>query len=380
MTPRGSAAFVLVLVSALLTGGSSVTAPVARGAAIAVGASGCGRPPDLLPAGRMVFNVSDTTDHDVASVYVIDAGGGEVFGEIRSLPPRVTVPLTATLRAGRYGFRCVFSNGAVETSRTFLVTGATTGAAPGFRPMPDLDLERPVTAYRAWVLAALPGLLAACRTLDADIARGDGVRARADWLTAHLDYERLGAAYNAFGDFDGEIDAMTPAGSAGAGWTGFFAIEQGLWHGAPVAGVRPLSRKLVADVRGLIRDFPSEDIDPGDLPLRAHEILENAQRFQLTGEADHGSGSTLATVYANTQGTGEVLAVLGPLVGAREPGLAASIGTWMGRVRSDLLAARSGGSAGGLSTARRERLDGDLGELLEQLSRVPTLLAPRPSA
>jgi iron uptake system EfeUOB component EfeO/EfeM len=367
-------ALLLVPALALLAGGSAV--PVAPFGSIAVDESVCGRPPHSLAAGRMVLNVSDTTRQDFTAVYVVDPDRGEVFGELRSVPPRMTVPLTATLGAGRYAFRCVFSNGVVRTSRTFLVTGGTAGAAPGIKPMPDLELEGPVDAYRGWVGAALPGLLRACRALDADVGRGDLVRGRADWLAAHLDYERLGAAYNAFGDFDDDINGMASS-------TGFFAIEEGLWHGRTAVELRPLTRGLVANVAGLIRDFPSEDIDPADLPLRAHEILENTLQFQLTGEADHGSGSTLATAYANTQGTRELLAILAPLIRPRASGLVPSIGSELDQVQSDLLAARSGRSwtpVEGLTTAQRERLDGDVGEVLEQLSDIPTLLAPRPSA
>ena len=106
--------------------------------------------------------------------------------------------------------------------------------------MPDLALAGAVRAYTTYVAGNLPGLLAASRRLDSDVARGDLAAARSDWLTAHLDYERLGAAYNAFGDFDAEINGMAgglPEGTATPGWTGFFAIEHALWSGQPaVAG------------------------------------------------------------------------------------------------------------------------------------------------
>lgn len=48
--------------------------------------------------------------------------------------------------------------------------------------------------------------------------------------------------------------------------------------------------------------FPTQDFDPGDLPLRAHEILENALQFELTGDTDEGSGTNLATVDSNLAG------------------------------------------------------------------------------
>jgi iron uptake system EfeUOB component EfeO/EfeM len=379
---------VAALAAALLVGGAApaTAGPATPGGPVTADLSRCGSPPGELPAGPVAFQVGNAT-RDFAAVYLIDPGGS-VYAEIRSLPPGLTGPLAATLAPGRYALRCVFSNGAVLTSSSYTVTGqAPADATAGVRPLPDLEMEGPVHAYRAYVGAALPGLLAASRSLDADVARGDLAAARGDWLTAHLDYERLGAAYNAFGDFDGELDGTAqgqPQGPRTPGWTGFFAVEYGLWHGDAAAQLRPLTTGLASDVQGLIEDFPSEDIDPGDLPLRAHEILENALQFQLTGGADYGSGTGLATIYANTQGTAAVLGTLRPLIQAREPALLAAIDLWLGRVQTQLTALRSPDgtwtSPGALGTAQRQRLDGYLGELLEQLSAVPDLLAPRTSA
>ena len=164
---------------------------------------------------------------------------------------------------------------------------------------------------------------------------------------------------------DGRADGL-PLGTADPGWTGFHALEYALWHGSGAAA--SLANGLVDSVNGLIADFPSEEVDPGDLPLRAHEILENAMQFQLTGDADYGSGSTLDTLYANTQGTAAVLRALTPLITPRDPGLLRTIDTDLAAVQRALLTRES-----------RQRLDGRLGGLLEELAKVPDLLAPRTS-
>jgi iron uptake system EfeUOB component EfeO/EfeM len=367
------------------TAGTALAGSAPSGGPLTVDESSCGAPSSRLSAGPISFDITDDA-RVFAAVYLINPAG-DVYAEIPWISPGRTLALATTLGAGRYAVRCVFSDGAVLTSPQVTVAGSTTGAVAGYRPLPDLAMTQPVTAYRDWIRAALPKLLAACRALDADIARGDLPAAKADWLTAHLDYERLGAAYNSFGDFDGEIDGMAnglPQGVATPGWTGFFSIEYGLWHGRSAARLRPLTRNLVSDVNGLIQDFPSEEVDPGDLPLRAHEILENALQFQLTGIADYGSGTALATVYANTQGTEEVLSVLAPLIRPRDASLLTSVDQDMALVQADLLASRApDGTWTALSridTARRQRLDGDLGQLLEQLAVVPNLLAPRTDA
>ncbi|SEL85920.1 EfeM/EfeO family lipoprotein [Streptacidiphilus jiangxiensis] len=391
--PLAGALALAVAGGALAVAFTSDDAPASAGAStltVSVDKHGCGAPPARLPSGPVVFEVTDAATTFV-TVYLTDPGGARAYAEIRWLGPRHSLPLSASVAAGRYALRCVFSDGPVVTSPPVAVTGSAPDTEPGYRPMTSTDLEQPVTAYRAWVSAALPRLLDAARALDADVARGDLAAARTDWLSAHLAYERLGAAYNSFGDFDDAIDGRPdglPGGVDDPGWTGFLAIEHTLWHGSTADRVRPLTQKLVSDVTGLIADFPSEDIDSEDLPLRAHEILENALQFQLTGHDDQGSGTTLATLDANVQGTSEVLSLLTPLLNERDPGLVDHLDQALTALRTSLQAASAAGSGGtggwtaadALDRATRERLDGALGSLLEQLARIPNLLAARNAA
>ena len=112
--------------------------------------------------------------------------------------------------------------------------------------------------------------------------------------------------------------------------------------------------------------------------------MENAVEFQLTGSADYGSGSTLATAYANTQGTAEILSLLAPLIRAGAPDVLSAAQQGLSTLQADLLTERSGDGrwtpADRLSTAARERLDADAGALLETLSQVPAILTPRDGA
>jgi iron uptake system EfeUOB component EfeO/EfeM len=335
--------------------------------------------------GRQTITLHNASP-DPVDVYLIDPEHDLVYAEARDLTPGLDRPLATTLGTGRYALRCVFTDGTVLTSKTYRVTGSSGSGVAGIAPLPDLDLQQPVAAYRAYVRAQLPVLLRAADVLDGDVERGDLSRARVDWLPAHLDYERLGAAYNTFEAFDGEINGTVDGlggGVADPAWTGFFRIEYGLWHRQSATALKPLASGLVADIGGLIADFPSEDTDPVDLPLRSHEILENALEFQVSGINDEGSGSTLATVYANTQGTQAVLATLTALIADRDPALLTSIDRSLATVRTELLRCRTGNAwiaASRLPQRQRQQLDGDLGGLLEQLAEVPNLLAERTAA
>ena len=384
--PYRALAAAVVAASALALLGGAAAARPAVAPLTTVSERDCGSGWTPTGAGRQQLRLGDTAVSP-ADVYLIAPGSGEVYAEVQTLLPRVPRTLSTTLGAGRYALRCVFTDGTVRTSPVRTLTGTAADPAPGVLPLPDLALTAPVNAYRGYVDARLPGLLADTRRLDADIRAGDLSRARADWLTAHLDYERLGAAYNSFGDFDGAVDGTAdglPLGTADPSWTGFHRIEYGLWHGQSPAVLRPLTAALVGSVRDLIADFPSADIDPGDLPLRSHEILENALQFQLTGSADYGSGTALATLRANVQGTRAVLATLAPLITPRDPGLLPALDTGFTALETGLAACRAPDGSWTPPTAlpltRRQQLDSVLGGLLEQLSTVPDLLQGRPSA
>jgi iron uptake system EfeUOB component EfeO/EfeM len=352
---------------------------------IAISETSCGTGWSAPTAGAFSFNVTDN-GRSTAEVYLINPLNNDVYGEDPDVTPGSDEVMNVSIGAGDYAFRCSFIDSTVLNSATYHVTGSGAGL-PAVVPVNEQDMEAPVYDYRAYVESGLPGLLTAAEKLDADVKAGNLAQARTDWLPAHLDYERLGAAYGTFDNFDAEINGSAsgqPQGTATKGWTGFFRIEYGLWHGQSAAELRPLTDGLVKNVQGLIADFPSEDTDPGDLPLRSHEILENALEFQLSGTDDYGSGTTLATVYANTQGTQAVLSTLTALITPRDPALLASVDQWMATVQHDLLACRAADGSwtavSALSRAQRQTLDGDLGELLEQLSSIPNLLTGRTSA
>lgn len=366
---------------AVLGPGTSSTA-----SAVALDEKACGTGWSNPSAGAQTFNLSNDGDN-TAEVFLIDPATNAVFAEIENLAPGTTRPVKANLSSGSYAFRCAFTDGTAISSKTYTVTGKSSGGTTAITPVTDQDMQQPVADYRSYVQQALPGLLADSQKLDADLTAGNLDAARADWLTAHLDYERLGAAYGTFADFDAKIDGRATGlagGVADASWSGFHRIEYGLWHGQPAGRLKPLGDQLVADVRGLIKAFPSQDTDPNDLPLRTHEILENTLQFQLTGIADYGSGTALATAYANVQGTRAVLSTLVGLMQTRDPAGLKSINTWLDTVSADLKATQNSDGSwtalGDLASSTRQKLDGDLSELLEQLSVVPALLEERSAA
>ncbi|MCW2869174.1 iron uptake transporter permease EfeU [Actinacidiphila oryziradicis] len=384
--PRWVVPVTVVAVPALLTG---VIVAVSDGkpaaaAVVSVSSADCGRGFTAPKPGRQTFQVRNTGSR-AAEVYLIDPVSNAVYGEVEGIAPGTTRSLVATIGSGSYAWRCVPNGGKSVTSAAVRVSGGSTATA--VLPVSGKDLATPLTEYRTYVESGLAQLLAQTRTLQADIEAKNLGQARKDWLTAHLRYSSLGAAYGTFGDYDKKINGRT-AGLAGGvkdpGFTGFHRVEYGLWHGEPAASLANPAKQLTTDVAALAKAFPHQDFAPGDLPLRAHEILENTLARELTGEADYGSGTGLATTEANLQGTRELLTVLRPLVVKRAPKLPATVDTWMARTEKLVLAQRSADGTwtpvAGLPLATRQEINGTVGQLLEQLAPIPDLLEIRKAA
>jgi len=358
---------------------------------IAITEKACGTGWTNPSSGTQSFQITNNGSN-TAEVYLINPSTNAVFGEDPDVTPGASETMNVSIGDGSYAFRCSFIDGTVLNSATYQVTGGSSSGQSGVTPVTEQDMQDPVSNYRGYVQSNLPGLLAAAQLLDADLRAGDLAKAETDWLPAHLAYERLGAAYGTFADFDTEINGSAggqPQGTATTSWTGFFRIEYGLWHGQSAARLAPLGDKLVTDVKALIKAFPGQTTDPNDLPLRTHEILENALQFQLTGIQDYGSGTTLDTLYANTQGTQEVLSTISSLIQERASGLLTRINSGIATVQADLRADGAGPCTdacptptplGGLTSAQRDRVDADLSQLLENLSLVPDLLEERTTA
>ena len=160
-------------------------------------------------------------------------------------------------------------------------------------------------------------------------------------------------------------------------FTGLHRVEYGLWHGQGAAQLLAVVDKLAADVGELAAGLPGLTMDPADLPLRAHEILEDALRGHLSGLTDQGSGAGYAETEADMRGTRVVLDELAPLIDARRKDLLPAAATQMDALQQALRATGHDGvwtRPADAPPATRQRVDAALGALLETLAPVPDLL------
>lgn len=315
-------------------------------------------------------------------VFLTDAKTGAVFAYVEPLGPGSTANLAVDLTGGRYAFRCAMQDEDVVVGPTVTLAGTAKVVSPSVLPVSQQQLIGPTKQYETYVTRKLPGLATLLAALRNDIAAGNLAKARADWLPAHLEYERLGAAYGAFGDADGEINGSPdglPGGVDDKEFVGFHRIEYGLWHGQSATTLRPLADQLVTAVAGLRKNFRNTQIDPLDVSIRAHEITENALQFELTGQTDFGSNSNLATVRANLDGTQAVLAILKPLLTPRYPALA-QLDRELATAEHDLDAQHHGVAwtpLAKLTRPQRERINADISELTELLAPIAAICEPR---
>jgi len=378
------AAFTAALAAALATT-AGATAGCSGGAApanlISVSNGGCGSSWHLTAPGWYTFQVHNAAAEN-AEVDLVNPANGAVYAEVEALGPGTTSPMRLNVGSGSYAFRCLFEDFDPLTGPTVTVAGHSRGSS-AILPVTSADLIAPSLVYHGWVATGLATLVSQASAVAADVRGGNLGAARTAWLTAHLTYERLGAAYDAFGDFDQAIDGR-PDGLAGglssAQWTGFYRLEYGLWHGQSARQLTPVANALTADARGLRAAWPSMQIDLIDMGLRTHEILENALQFQLTGHDDYGSGTTLATTGANIAGTRELLTVLRPLLAPRYTGLPA-VYTWLNRLQTLIGQARGPNgswlSVSALSLSQHQQIDAACGQALEELAPIAVITEPR---
>jgi iron uptake system component EfeO len=371
-------ALAAIALAGCASGASSASSATAG--EISVSTGGCGGTWHLAAPGWHTFQIHNSAS-DAAEVELINPANGAVYETVEALGAGTTDPMRLDVGSGSYAFRCLIEDTDAITGPTEKVPGHTSGAT-AILPVTDNDLEPPALEYHKYVTTGLITLVSQVATLNKAIAGGNLAAAKSAWLPAHLTYERLGAAYDSFGDFDGEIDGRADGLAGGVSspdWTGFYRLEYGLWHGQSAAALTKVSAQLGHDVRALQASWPSTEIDLLDIGLRTHEILENALQFQISGHDDYGSGTTLATTEANITGTQVLLTELHPLLAQRYTGLPA-VSTWLDRLQKliDATHTSHGWTAvAALPTATRQDIDAAASQSLVELAPIAVITEPR---
>lgn len=378
----------LVVVPAAVAGSLIAVLPAAGATtttALTITASRCAGEWTSARAGRQSFAV--TNDSGKAGEIVLADATGGVVAEIETIGPATTATTSARLGTGAYAFHCTMSGLPAMASRTVQVSGGGADAVRAVRPVTVAELAGPNEKYEAYAAARLQALAARVAAIRADLTREDLGAARRDWLGAQLEWERVGASYNSFGADGVAVDGLPdglPGGVDDPHFTGLHRLEYGLFHGQGAGRLLPVVTRLAQDIARVQANLGSDELagDPANLPLRAHEIIEDAQRDHLSGMDDEGGAAGYAMTYADTEVDRAVLGFLSALLADRAPGLPATLSAQLDTLQRQLLRARVGGrwlAPAQAPLALRQQIDAAAGELLESLSLVPVLLEVPPS-
>ena len=381
----------LITVPALAAGMTIAALPgAATGAASTVTVSRTGCAPEWSTAASGTQTITVTNNSGLAGEIRLNNSAGAIIGEIETLGPGTSAPLTATLGAGTYSFSCLMGSLAAMSSQPVTVSAAAgkTAAAPvAVKPVTVAELTPPNKRYQAYAAVQLAALAKDVTVIETDLNHGSIARAKQDWLTAQLDWERVGASYDSFGDLGLAVDGLPdglPGGVSDKGCTGLHRLEYGLWHGQSAAELLPVVTQLEKNVATVRKNLTSADLtgDPTQLSLRSHEIIEDALRDHLSGIDNQGSGAAYAMTYADTQVDKTVLGYLAGLLNQRNPGLVPTADSQLSALDQALLATKANGQWQSLTAVtldQRQHVNAATGALLETLASVPDLLEVPPA-
>jgi high-affinity iron transporter len=384
---------VLVAVPALAAGVTIAALPAATtstAATVTVSRTDCA--PEWSTAKTGTQTITVTNKSGLAGEVNLDNAAGAVVGEIETIGPGTSTPLIATLGSGTYTFRCLMGSLAATSSQPVTVSAesgvGTTAAAPvAVKPVTVDDLTPPNKLYQGYAAAQLTELAKDITVIEGDLRHNKIPQAKKDWLTAQMDWERVGASYDSFGDLGGAVDGLPdglPGGVNDTGFTGLHRLEYGLYHGQSAKELLPVAETLAKDVAAVQKNLTTDDLagDPTQLPLRVHEIIEDALRDHLSGIDNQGADEAYAMTYADTQVDKVVLGEEASLINERQPGLVATANSQLAALDKALLATQADGqwqTMAAVTVDQREDVNATIGQLLETLAAVPNLLEVPPS-
>jgi hypothetical protein len=241
-------------------------------------------------------------------------------------------------------------------------------------PLPPSSFNRPVAGYIHYALGVSGQLGTDVSALTAQLQAGDRAGAQRAWDVAFTDYLHLGAVYGLLpGNLNDRL-AQIPTDLNQTHFTGLHRVEKGLWQGAPLRSLVPISKAISAAVPSLERTLPRTEIDPIDYAARAHEILEDAQRDLMSGSQVPWSGEGVLGTAAGITATREVVRTLAPLMQGRDNTLV-QVDNWLVTLQSTFKAIRRPDGTyptlNQLTIAQRDSINGSLAGALSALEEIP---------
>ncbi|MDT7745286.1 MAG: iron uptake system component EfeO [Actinomycetota bacterium] len=374
---RGSAVVgalaVAVVTAGLLAACSSGSGDqAAQGSKVSMTLSdaGCAPQPASVPAGPVVFTVTNSGTSKVTEGEV--QKDNRILGEKENVVAGLSSDFSLRLDPGTY---TVYCPGAAQDTAQLTVTGQA-GQAPA--PV-DASLATATAGYKQYVTAEVAALVPATKQFTDAVRAGDVAAAQKAYAPARYHYETIEPVAESFGDLDPAIDQRIADVEPGTEWTGFHRIEQALWVDRTAAGMAPIADKLDADVAKLQSLVGTAEYQPAQLANGASELLTEVSTSKVTGEEDAYSHTDLSDFDANIAGAQKAFELLKPSLQTKDPALATQLQARFTGITDELAPFRTGEAAPGIpayvdystvNDAQRRVLADRVNALAEPLSQV----------
>jgi iron uptake system component EfeO len=374
---RGSAAVgalaVAVVTAGLLAACSSGSGDQAsQGAEVAMALSdgGCAPQPASVPAGPVVFTVTNSGTAKVTEGEI--QKDSRILGEKENITPGLSGDFSLRLDPGTY---TVYCPGAAQDTAQLTVTGQG-GQAPA--PV-EASLASATAGYKQYVIGEVAALVPATKQFTDAVRANDVAGAQKAYAPARYHYEQIEPVAESFGDLDPAIDQRIADVEPGAEWTGFHRIEQALWVNRTTAGTAPIADKLDADIAKLQSLVGTAEYQPAQLANGASELLTEVSTSKVTGEEDAYSHTDLSDFDANIVGAQKAFELLKPSLQSKDPALATQLQARFTGITDELQPFRTGEAAPGIpayvdystvNDAQRRVLADRVNALAEPLSQV----------
>jgi iron uptake system component EfeO len=324
--------------------------------------AGCVPNTATAPAGAVTFEVENAGTTSVTEFEVLD--GESIVGEKENLSDGLSGSFSLTLEAGEYTLYCP---GGSDERGTLTVTGNSKATAAAG------DEKDAVKQYRGYLEQNADELVEETEPFVKAVVAGDLAGAKGLYAAARIPYERIEPVAESFGDLDPRIDARENDVAADE-FGGFHRIEKALWAEGTTAGMAPVTKQLLADVRELKRKVKTVDLQAAQIANGANELLGEVSASKITGEEERYSHIDLVDFEANVEGAEAAFEAVEPLLSEKDAKLAKEIEVSFEDVYASLKPYRRGDgfvSYTELTKADTRKLAQEIDALAEELSQVP---------
>jgi iron uptake system component EfeO len=324
--------------------------------------AGCVPNTATAPAGPITFEVENAGTTSVTEFEVLD--GETIVGEKENLSDGLSGSFSLTLDAGEFTLYCP---GGSDERGTLTVSGKSKASASG------RDEKDAVKQYREYLEQNADELVEETEPFVKAVVAGDLAGAKKLYAAARIPYERIEPVAESFGDLDPRIDARENDVAAKE-FGGFHRIEKALWVEGATAGMAPVAKQLLADVRELKRKVKTVDLQAAQIANGANELLGEVSASKITGEEERYSHIDLVDFEANVEGAEAAFEAVEPLLSEKDPKLAKEIEASFEDVYASLKPYRQGDGFvlyTELSKADTRKLAQEIDALAEELSQVP---------